>query len=143
MKRLSGPVFTGLFFLYLFQAPVYGHHSGAPYDANTQITLEGEVVDWSWRNPHTSLQLKVTGTDGKAVVWIIEGTSPNILVRQGWKRTSLNPGDKVQITVHPLRDGKPGGSLLGAVLVDGAVLGATPGSSGRSLSAGDSGGAKE
>jgi hypothetical protein len=108
----------------------YGHHSGAPYDSTRQITLEGVVKDWSWRNPHSSLRLAVTGINGDETVWIIEGTSPNILIKQGWKRTSIKPGDKIKATIHPLRDGKPGGSLLGVVTTDGTVLGAPPGSGG-------------
>jgi len=136
MKRHQLPYFIAGIILALSMPASRAHHSGAPYDSDTQITIEGEVLDWSWRNPHSSLRLLVTGDDGAGVEWIIEGTSPNILVRQGWKRSSLKAGDHVKVTIHPLRDGKPGGSLLGAVLADGTVLGAPPGSSGRGLSAG-------
>lgn len=108
----------------------YAHHSGAPYDSNKQITLEGVVKEWSWRNPHSSLRLAVTDANGKETVWIIEGTSPNILIKQGWTRSSIKPGDRIKATIHPLRDGNPGGSLLGVVTSDGKVLGAPPGSGG-------------
>ena len=108
----------------------YAHHSGAPYDSTKKITLEGVVREWSWRNPHSSLRLAVTQANGGETVWIIEGTSPNILIKQGWKRTSIKPGDRIKATIHPLRDGKPGGSLLGVVTSEGKVLGAPPGSGG-------------
>ena len=109
---------------------VYGHHSGAPYDSTRKITLEGVVKEWSWRNPHSSLRLAVTEANGEETVWIIEGTSPNILIKQGWTRSSIKPGDHIKATIHPLRDGNPGGSLLGVVTSDGKVLGAPPGSGG-------------
>jgi len=143
MSKITLSFMSGLMILMSPLHSAHSHHSGAPYDSNAQITIEGEVVDWSWRNPHSSLRVTVTDATGEKVLWIIEGTSPNILVRQGWKRSSLKPGDVVKVTIHPLRDGKPGGSLLGAVLTDGTVLGAPPGSSGRSLSAGGEGDTKE
>jgi hypothetical protein len=49
--------------------------------------------------------------------------SPNNLVRDGWKRTTLKAGDKVTVTVRPLRDGTPGGQYVSIVLADGRVLG--------------------
>ena len=106
------------------------HHSGAPYDSTRQITLEGVVKEWSWRNPHSSLRLAVAEANGVETIWIIEGTSPNILIKQGWTRSSIKPGDRIKATIHPLRDGKPGGSLLGVVTREGKVLGAPPGSGG-------------
>jgi hypothetical protein len=53
---------------------------------------------------------------GKDVEWSIEGGSPNGLSRQGWKRTSLKPGDKAVVVIHPLKDGTNGGSLVSMVI---------------------------
>jgi hypothetical protein len=64
----------------------------------------------------------VPGSDGKPEVWAIEMNSPQNLVRSGWKRTTIKPGDKVTVTVRPLRDGKPGGSYMSIKLADGTVL---------------------
>jgi len=50
-------------------------------------------------------------------------TSPNNLAQEGWKRTSLKPGDRVTIYVHPLRTGARGGSYAGVRLPDGSTLG--------------------
>lgn len=130
MKNVMMSVAAVIIILVSALNSAYGHHSGAPYDSNKQITLEGVVKEWSWRNPHSSLRLAVAGTNGEETIWIIEGTSPNILIKQGWKRTSIKPGDWIKATIHPLRDGKPGGSLLGVVTTEGKVLGAPPGSGG-------------
>jgi hypothetical protein len=59
---------------------------------------------------------------------------PNNLVRAGWKRSTIKPGDKVTVTLNPLRDGRPGGWYLGITLADGRALGGAgdPGTGGES-----------
>lgn len=130
MRNLMVSIMVTVMVLYMTLNSVYGHHSGAPYDSNKQITIEGIVKEWRWRNPHSSLWLAVTEKNGEKTVWIIEATSPNILMKQGWTRSSIKQGDLIKATIHPLRDGNPGGSLLGVVTTDGKVLGAPPGSGG-------------
>ena len=103
--------------------PVVAHHSFNMFDDKKELLLSGEVKEFQWSNPHTWIQLNVADASGKIVEWSIEGGSPNLLGRQGWKRNSLKPGDKVEITIHPLRDGQPGGSFVHAVLADGRKLG--------------------
>lgn len=103
--------------------PVVAHHSFSMFDDKKEITLKGEVKEFQWSNPHTWIQLYVTDASGKVVEWSIEGGSPNLVGRQGWKRNTFKTGDKVEITVHPLRDGQPGGSFMRAVLPDGRRLG--------------------
>lgn len=110
---------------------VIAHHSGAPFDTNKEIEVEGIVEHWQWQNPHAWLRLHVKDSSGKIVEWDVEATSPNILMRQGWRRSTLKKGDHVIVKIHPLRDGNPGGSLLGARLDDGTELGAPPGSGGK------------
>ena len=60
---------------------------------------------------------------GQTERWAIEMTSPNNLAVEGWKRSTLKPGDKVTIQVHPLRDGAKGGSFAAVKLADGTTLG--------------------
>jgi hypothetical protein len=103
--------------------PVLAHHSFSMFDDKKEVVLKGEVKDFQWSNPHTWIQLNVTDASGKVVEWSIEGGSPNLVGRQGWKRNTFKPGDKVEITVHPMRDGQPGGSFMRAVLPDGRRLG--------------------
>ena len=79
--------------------------------------------------------------DGKTATWSIEMNGPNNLVRAGWKRTTIKAGDKVTVTVNPLRDGRPGGWYLGITLADGRTLGGAgdPGTGGESAPSADHG----
>ena len=99
------------------------HHSGAMFDRSRQVTLVGTVKDFSWTNPHSSFAVDVTKPDGSIELWAVEMNSPNNLVREGWTRNTLKPGDKVTAVINPLRDGKPGGVYVGVTLPDGKVLG--------------------
>jgi hypothetical protein len=98
------------------------HHSFSMFDTSREVVIDGVVKDFQWTNPHTWLLLAV-GDGGKEVEWSIEGAGPNNLVRFGWKRTSLKPGDHVLAVIHPLKDGQIGGSLI-KVTVNGQVVGA-------------------
>jgi hypothetical protein len=104
-------------------APAWVHHSGAMFDSGKEQTLVGTITEYNWVNPHSSFKVSVKDADGKDVVWAIEMNAPQNLVRQGWKRTTLKSGDKVTVVVHPLRDGKPGGSFVAITLADGTKLG--------------------
>jgi hypothetical protein len=111
--------------LLLFSKLAYVHHSGALFDTTKQVTVTGTVSEFIWENPHSSFKVSTTGPDGKFAVWAVEMGGPNNLVREGWKRTSIKEGDKVTVTVHPLRDGGYGGLYMGIVLADGKTLGVT------------------
>ena len=102
--------------------PAWVHHSGAMFDATKEATITGTIQEFSWTNPHSSFKVAVTNAEGKEEIWAIEMNSPQNLVPQGWKRTTLKPGDKVTVTVRPLRDGKPGGSYMAIVLANGTKL---------------------
>jgi len=104
-------------------APAMAHHSFSMFDAQKETVLKGTIKEFQWSNPHTWIQLNVTDASGNVIEWSIEGGSPNLVGRQGWKRNTFKAGDEVQITVHPLRDGQPGGSFVRAVLPDGRMLG--------------------
>jgi hypothetical protein len=103
--------------------PAMAHHSFSMFDDKKEVVLKGAVKEFQWSNPHTWIQLNVTDAAGKVVEWSIEGGSPNLVGRQGWKRNTFKPGDQVEITIHPMRDGQPGGSFMRAVLADGRKLG--------------------
>jgi hypothetical protein len=98
------------------------HHSFAMFDNTKDVTLEGTVKEFQWTNPHSWIQLMVKDASGKDVEWSLEGGSPNGLARSGWTRTSVKPGDKAVIVVHPLKDGSPGGSLV-TVSINGQKIG--------------------
>lgn len=104
-------------------ATASAHHSFAMFDNEKEITLEGTIKEFQWTNPHTWTQVMVTDANGKEVEWSIEGGSPNGLSRRGWKRTSIKPGDKATVTIHPLIDGSPGGSMV-KIMINGELVGA-------------------
>jgi len=97
------------------------HHSFGMFDNTREVWLEGTISEFQWTNPHAWIQVMVAGDDGNAVEWSLEGGSPNILSRNGWKRTVLQPGDKVRILIYPLKSGEPGGSFLEVHKEDGTV----------------------
>ena len=97
----------------------WAHHSFAMFDQNRQVSVSGTVKTFQWTNPHAFIELEAA--DGK--VWSVELNSPNNLVRQGWKRTALKPGDKVTVVLNPLRSGQSGGLFNAVTLPDGKVLG--------------------
>ncbi len=97
----------------------FAHHSFAMFDQSKQVSISGTVRDFQWTNPHAFVQLE----DAQGKMWGVELNSPNNLVRQGWKRNVLKPGDKISVTLNPLRDGRPGGLFNAVTLPDGRVLG--------------------
>jgi Family of unknown function (DUF6152) len=103
--------------------PAWVHHSGAMFDRTRETRISGTVSDFQWTNPHASFKVDVPAADGKSVTWSIEMNGPNNLIRAGWKRTTIKPGDKVSVTINPLRDGRPGGWYLAITLSDGRTLG--------------------
>ena len=117
-----------LFFLALGLAPILAvvpaaaHHSYTMFDMQKTVALDASVVRFKWQNPHSFIEADVA-VNGGTERWAIEMTAPNNLVQEGWKRTSLKPGDRVRIWVHPLRSGARGASYVGVRLADGTTLG--------------------
>ncbi len=104
-------------------APAAAHHSPVMFDMTKTVTVEGTVVEFSWTNPHSSIQLDVPGANGATERWGVEMGSPNSMVRAGWKSTLLKAGDRVSVTVRPLKSGERGGMFVSIKLADGRVLG--------------------
>jgi hypothetical protein len=101
----------------------FAHHSFATFDTQTTKTLVGTVKQMQWTNPHIWVQVLVKDpSTGIVTEWSIEGGSPNGLNRAGWKRTTIKEGDAVEMTIHPLKDGSNGGSLM-QVKVNGQPVG--------------------
>jgi hypothetical protein len=109
--------------LLLGPACAMAHHSFSMFDMQKTVTLTASVTKFTWQNPHAWLEADARLPGGKSERWAIEMTSPNNLAQEGWKRSSLRPGDKVTLYVHPLRNGAKGGSLRGVRLATGATLG--------------------
>ena len=91
----------------------FAHHSFAMFDRDKEVTLAGTVREFQWTNPHAFIEMDVPDDKGStAEKWSVEMNSPNNLTRQGWKSSMLKAGDKVSVTMNPLRDGKKGGLFV-------------------------------
>jgi hypothetical protein len=87
-------------------SPIRAHHAfAAEYDAKKQVRLEGVVTAMEWINPHAWIHIDVTGPDGKVTSWMVEGGSPNILLRRGFNKGSLEKGQKITVDGFQAKDG--------------------------------------
>jgi Family of unknown function (DUF6152) len=102
--------------------PLAAHHSFDMFDMSKTITMTGTIKEFQWTNPHTFTWIDVPNDKGGVDTWAIEGMSPNFLGRRGWTKHTLNPGDKVTVTIYPLKEGKSGGVFLHATLPDGKEM---------------------
>jgi hypothetical protein len=91
---------------------VWAHHSHANYNTGEFTTVSGTITEVVWTNPHVWLYMEVANAQGRPQMWAMEGGSVTSLMRGGWQRNSLKPGDKVSVRCHRLRDGSEG-CLLG------------------------------
>ena len=83
----------------------HAHHAfAAEFDANQPITLRGTVTRVEWINPHTWIHIDVKDTDGKVVEWMIEGGTPNTLLRAGIDRNSLKVGTEIVVRGYQSKD---------------------------------------
>ena len=105
-----------------FAAPAFAHHSFAMFDAEKTVTVEGTVKEFEWTNPHSWIRVMVPNAAGKPLEWAVEMGSPSQIAQRGWSATSVKPGDKVTLTIHPLKDGSRGGQFMAAVLPNGQKL---------------------
>ena len=97
------------------------HHSGAMFDRSKTVTLKGTVKEFQYTNPHSWLQVLITGADGKTVEWGFESEGPSTLMRAGIRAGTFKPGEKVTVLASPMRDGRPAGALISVTMADGKV----------------------
>jgi uncharacterized protein DUF6152 len=86
-------------------APMFAHHGTAAYDLSKTVTVKGKVSKFSFINPHCQVYFDVTDDKGAVEHWQAELTSPNHLIRTGWTKETLKPGDDVTITGYRTKDG--------------------------------------
>jgi hypothetical protein len=101
-------------------APVMAHHSfTAEYDATKPITLTGTVTKVEWMNPHARFYIDVKDQSGTVTNWELELGSPNGLMRLGWTRHSLQPGDMITVEGSLAKDGSKLANARKVTLADG------------------------
>lgn len=108
MKKRIGLAVAGavaLLYLGLEVRSVYAHHAfGAEFDPNRPVLLKGPVVRLEWINPHTWIHLEATLEGGKKEVWMVEGGTPNSLLRRGLKRDSIKIGQVIIVDGYQSKD---------------------------------------
>ncbi len=104
-------------------APAMAHHSAAMFDQQKKVELSGVVREFQWTNPHCYIQLVVKDAQGREQEWSLELGAPMYLYARGWRPSTVKQGDRLTVTVSPLRNGSAGGLLVEARGADGKPLG--------------------
>ena len=87
-------------------AAAHAHHSDAVYDRETVLAFDAEVVRYVFTNPHVTIFVATEDETGERIEWEIETGSTPIMIRSGWSRDLMSPGDTVSIRAHPERSGQ-------------------------------------
>lgn len=123
-RKLPSAFVTLLLASFLLAYPAgqaQAHHSFAMFDRDKTVTVSGTVKEFQFTNPHCWIQLLVAG-GATPVEWSIEMAAPAHLINAGWNKRTLKPGDKITVTMRPLRDGKNGGSFMSATDQNGHTI---------------------
>jgi hypothetical protein len=114
--------------------PVSAHHAfAAEFDVNQPVTLTGVMTKWDMVNPHSWFYIDVTGPDGEVVSWMVEGGSPNTLIRMGVTKNTVQAGQELTIEGYLAKDGSDKAVGRNFILPDGTRLfvgGSAPGADG-------------
>lgn len=116
----------GLLALLMLTEQAVAHHSPSAFDLKTTRTFEAVVRTWEFSNPHAFLWVYINDASGTPELWGLEGGGAAALIRAGWNKNTVKPGDKVTVDINPLRDGRNGGSLVNLTLADGRKLQSGP-----------------
>jgi hypothetical protein len=111
-----------------FTTTAVAHHSQSQFDTTQTITVEGTLTAASWVNPHSLFFVTGTAVTGNTATlkWECEGPNPRMLETAGWLKAETKIGDKVTVTGHPRRDGRPELLLTGVTLANGKKISFQP-----------------
>ena len=108
----------------LMAVPLFAHHGGTSlYDVSKQITVDATVTEYVWTNPHVEIGLDAKDDKGKVKHWLLEASSPPVMVSRGWNRKSLQVGDVIKVTFNPAQRGASVGRLIKLIKANGEELG--------------------
>jgi Family of unknown function (DUF6152) len=99
------------------------HHSfAAEFDANQPVELRGKITKMEWINPHSWLHIDVMNADGTTTAWMIEGATPNTLLRRGFTREAVKTGTEITIIGYRAKNGANRANGRDLILPDGSRL---------------------
>jgi len=123
MRRTVAVIVAGMGLLVMAAAPAMAHHAfAAEFDAKKPIKLQGTVTKMEWINPHAWIHIDVKKPDGKIESWMIEGGTPNTLLRRGFTKNSLLPGTEIMVDGYQAKDGSMRANGRDLTLPDGRKL---------------------
>ena len=97
--------------LLVAMAPIYGHHSEAGIDQESIVAFEGTVTEFVFRNPHVYVLVETVDPAGAAIEWELQMGPVNVISRRGWRRDTLQAGDRVSVRAHAALSGRPYGTI--------------------------------
>jgi hypothetical protein len=120
MKPSARAVRLAMMVVLLAGVHAAAHHSfAAEFDAERPVTLKGTVVKWEMMNPHGWITMDVQAPDGTTTRWMVETSNPNGLMRLGWSKRSLKPGDEITVEAYRAKDGSNTANAARVTLADG------------------------
>ena len=120
MKSNAHAVRLAMIVVLLLGGQAAAHHSfAAEFDAEKPVTLKGTVVKWEMMNPHGWITMDVPAPDGRTAQWMVETSNPNGLMRLGWSKRSLKPGDEITVEAYRAKDGSNTANAARVMLSDG------------------------
>ena len=122
MRIRLAVVMTGAALL-LAAVPVWAHHAfAAEFDAKKPVKLEGKVTKMEWINPHAWIHIDVKNPDGTVTNWMVEGGTPNTLLRRGFTKDSLAVGTEIVVDGYQSKDGSNRANGRDITFTDGRKL---------------------